>query len=90
MIVCSCNIITQAEIAEAVRRLRARDPYAVITPGLIFRTLGKRPNCGNCLPLVSRVMIEADGKRDETVDAAPRTCSAKLDHRNRKAARRKS
>ena len=52
MIVCSCNLITSKDIAEAVVTLRSNDPFVVITPALIYRHLGKRPSCGNCLPLI--------------------------------------
>lgn len=57
MIVCSCNVITDQEIADAVAELRTSDPYVVLTPGLIFRTIGKRPSCGSCLPLITRIML---------------------------------
>jgi bacterioferritin-associated ferredoxin len=54
MIVCSCTLITSNDIAEAVASLRSHDPFVVLTPGLIYRHLGKRPSCGNCLPLITR------------------------------------
>ena len=50
MIVCSCTLITSEDIAEAVAELRTEDPLVVLTPGLIYRRLGKRPSCGNCRP----------------------------------------
>jgi bacterioferritin-associated ferredoxin len=53
MIVCSCTLITSKDIAEAVVSLRSNDPFVVITPALIYRHLGKRPSCGNCLPLIA-------------------------------------
>jgi len=43
MIVCSCNMITAKDIHEAVSALRTKDPFVVLTPGLIYKTLGKRP-----------------------------------------------
>ncbi|MEZ0279891.1 bacterioferritin-associated ferredoxin [Methyloceanibacter sp.] len=60
MIVCSCTMITSDEIAEAVTELRTEDPLVVLTPGLIYRRLGKRPSCGNCLPLVTELMVAHD------------------------------
>jgi bacterioferritin-associated ferredoxin len=53
MIVCSCNLITSKDIAEAVSEIRSNDPFVAIIPALIYRYLGKRPSCGNCLPLVA-------------------------------------
>jgi bacterioferritin-associated ferredoxin len=60
MIVCSCTMITSDDIAEAVAELRTEDPLVVLTPGLIYRRLGKRPSCGNCLPLISKLMVAYD------------------------------
>jgi bacterioferritin-associated ferredoxin len=60
MIVCSCTEITAKDIEEAVATLRTADPFVVLTPGLIYRTLGKRPSCGNCLPLITKLMVAYD------------------------------
>ena len=60
MIVCSCSMITSKDIAEAVTALRTADPLVVLTPGLVYRHLGKRPSCGGCLPLISKLMVAYD------------------------------
>lgn len=60
MIVCYCSMITSKDIAEAVSALRTADPFVVLTPGTIYRYLGKRPSCGNCLPLVTKLMVAYD------------------------------
>jgi bacterioferritin-associated ferredoxin len=60
MIVCSCSMITSKDVAEAVTALRTADPLVVLTPGLIYRHLGKRPSCGSCLPLISKLMVAYD------------------------------
>jgi bacterioferritin-associated ferredoxin len=60
MIVCSCSLITSEEVADAVEALRTKDPFVVLTPGLIYRELGKRPSCGNCLPLITKLRIAYD------------------------------
>jgi bacterioferritin-associated ferredoxin len=60
MIVCSCTMITAKDIAEAVAALRTKDPLVVLTPGLIYRELGKRPSCGSCLPLITKLMVAYD------------------------------
>lgn len=51
MIVCHCQSITDHEIRAAVDWMRAADPATLITPGKIYRALGKRADCGGCLPL---------------------------------------
>jgi bacterioferritin-associated ferredoxin len=67
MIVCSCTIITSKDIAEAVSALRTKDPFVVLTPGLIYRQLGKRPSCGGCLPLISHLMVAYDEEGPDTM-----------------------
>lgn len=51
MIVCHCNGITDRDIRAAVDWMRAADVCTIITPGKVYRALGKRPDCGGCLPL---------------------------------------
>ncbi len=53
-------MITSKDVAEAVTALRTADPLVVLTPGLIYRHLGKRPSCGGCLPLISKLMVAYD------------------------------
>ena len=60
MIVCSCSLITAKDVAEAVASIRTADPLVVLTPGLIYRHLGKRPSCGGCLPLITKLMVAYD------------------------------
>jgi hypothetical protein len=60
MIVCSCTMITAEDVAEAVAAIRIGDPLVVLTPGLIYRYLGKRPSCGSCLPLITKLMVAYD------------------------------
>ena len=50
MIVCHCMSITDRDIRAAVDWMRAADPDTVITPGKVYRALGKRADCGGCLP----------------------------------------
>ncbi len=51
MIVCSCTCITARDIRAAISWMRAADPHTLITPGKIYRALGKAPNCGGCIRL---------------------------------------
>ena len=60
MIVCSCNMITAQDVADAISALRTDDPLVVLTPGLIYRQIGKRPSCGSCLPLITKLMVAYD------------------------------
>jgi len=51
MIVCSCTGTTDQDIHQTVSWMRASDPLALITPGKIYRALGKTPRCGGCIRL---------------------------------------
>jgi len=51
MIVCSCTGVTDRDIRQAIAWMRASDPYTLITPGKIYRVLGKAAGCGGCIRL---------------------------------------
>ena len=46
MIVCHCQNITDRDIHSAIDWMRAADPETIITPGKLFRALGKAADCG--------------------------------------------
>ena len=70
MIVCSCTEISSKDVAEAIAALRTADPFVVLTPGLIYRQLGKRPSCGSCLPLITKLMLTFDEEGPATHSAS--------------------
>jgi Bacterioferritin-associated ferredoxin len=51
MIVCSCQHITDRDIHAAVDWMRAADPMTIVTPGKVYRALGKSADCGGCMSL---------------------------------------
>lgn len=51
MIVCHCTNISDHDIRAAIDWMRASDPETIITPGKIYHALGKRADCGGCMPL---------------------------------------
>jgi bacterioferritin-associated ferredoxin len=61
MIVCSCSRVTDTDIRDAIAWMRASDPYTLITPGKIYRALGKSAECGGCIKLFVETM-RADDK----------------------------
>ncbi|MFC3057746.1 (2Fe-2S)-binding protein [Paenirhodobacter populi] len=56
MIVCHCLHITDRDIHAAIDWMRAADAHAIITPGKIYHALGKRADCGGCMPLFLSTM----------------------------------
>lgn len=61
MIVCHCMGISDRDIRAAVDWMRAADAETVITPGKIYRALGKRADCGGCMPLFLETMKSSTG-----------------------------
>lgn len=60
MIICHCNSLSDNDIRNAVNWMRAADPSTIITPGKVYRALGKRPDCGGCLPVFLDTMHSCD------------------------------
>ena len=56
MMVCRCMAITDHDIRAAVEWMRQSDPETIITPGKVYRALGKKADCGGCLPLFASTM----------------------------------
>lgn len=58
MIVCHCNVLTKDMIGAAIEGLIDEDPYQLITPGLVYRELGKRGKCCGCFPQVVGLIVQ--------------------------------
>lgn len=56
MIVCHCQSISDRDIHAAIDWMRAADPTVVITPGKVYRALGKAADCGGCVPVFLSTM----------------------------------
>ena len=65
MIVCSCTGVTDRDIRQAIGWIRASDPQTIVTPGKLYRALGKAPRCGGCIRLFVEQM------RDNEQTAVP-------------------
>lgn len=72
MIICHCQTISDHDIRAAVDWMRASDPQTLITPGKVYRALGKRADCGGCLPLFLDTMRNTPAFRIPDSPAAPR------------------
>jgi hypothetical protein len=51
MIVCSCTLISDRDIEEALVEILGQPDAPIPTPGVVFRHLQKRMNCCGCAPL---------------------------------------
>ena len=58
MIVCSCNVISRRDLEAVIEEILSDDPYAVLTPGLLYHRLGRRGKCCGCFPSVTDILLE--------------------------------
>ena len=58
MIVCSCNVITRRDVESVIEEILVADPYAVLTPNLLYHRLGRRGKCCGCFPHVTSILVE--------------------------------
>lgn len=74
MILCSCAVLTDKELARVVAAMFAEDPQTVVTPGSVFHRLGKRIVCGGCGPLVVEAIAQAVAAHQQSQpQTAPRS-----------------
>jgi bacterioferritin-associated ferredoxin len=62
VIVCSCAVISDRDIAFAVGEIISAPNALVPTPGVVFRHLTKKMNCCKCAPLTVSTIYEAMDK----------------------------
>ena len=56
MIICSCNVLTHAQI---VATLESQDAAHPLSPGRAYRCLGCAPRCGRCVETVRALLVAA-------------------------------
>ena len=60
MIICHCQLISDQDIHSAIDWMRAADEDVIVTPGKVYRALGKSADCGGCMPLFLATMRQND------------------------------
>ncbi len=83
MIVCQCQNVSDRDIDAAINWMRAADAGAVITPGRIYRALGKRAECGGCMPQLVAVMRRNANLEVPVTPTAPRNNNRQEQHDER-------
>ena len=61
--------------------MRAADPHTLITPGKIYRVLGKAPDCGGCIRL-----FVAEMRRSRDLEVPAGDVPLELRHLRQRAA----
>lgn len=57
MIVCSCNVLSDKQVASVVARAHHRRP----TVSQVYSSLGCRARCGGCAATIKKIRDEASG-----------------------------
>ena len=70
MIICSCNVITDSDVRDAVSEAAPR------TAGQVYGCLGCSPQCGRCARTIKRIMDEALGSAACPVGCSCAGCEA--------------
>ncbi|MBS7539298.1 (2Fe-2S)-binding protein [Ancylobacter lacus] len=73
MIVCSCNVLSDTQVRDAV----AGPGAAVRTAGQVYRCLGCSPQCGRCARTIRSIIDQALGS---ACGACPLECPAAAGH----------
>jgi bacterioferritin-associated ferredoxin len=58
MMVCSCNLITDKDIKEAITSLLDEDCWQLIVPGKVYHAMSKRGRCCGCFPNVVDIIVK--------------------------------
>jgi bacterioferritin-associated ferredoxin len=58
MMVCSCNLITDKDIKEAITSLLDEDCWQLIVPGKFYHAMSKRGRCCGCFPNVVDIIVK--------------------------------
>ncbi|MFC3694838.1 (2Fe-2S)-binding protein [Chenggangzhangella methanolivorans] len=73
MIVCSCNVLSDAQIRTTIGDVEAKPQ----TPGQVYRCLGCSPQCGRCARTIRAMLADIKGLQPRTDEAsACGTCPA--------------
>jgi bacterioferritin-associated ferredoxin len=70
MLVCSCNFISEKEIADTITGLLDEDCWQLIVPAKVYHAMEKRGRCCGCFPNVVDIIIRTTeqyhARRDST------------------------
>jgi hypothetical protein len=75
MIVCSCLVITDRDIEEALVEILSQDNAPLPTPGVVYRHLNKKMVCCGCSPLAVSTIYEKIDQLAEKGVVCPYACA---------------
>ena len=90
MIVCSCAVISDRDIEQAILDIMSAPQAPIPTPGLVYRTLGKRIKCCGCLPVTVETIYDKLHALEAKGLICPYASAAARDRLNRSRAAEKA
>jgi hypothetical protein len=75
MIVCSCAVITDADIEQALVEILSQPNAPLPTPGVVYRHLSKKMVCCSCSPLAVSTIYEKIDQLAERGIVCPYACA---------------
>ena len=76
MIVCSCLVISDAEIEQALVEILSRPEAPLPTPGVVYRHLEKKMVCCGCAPLAVSTIYQKIDELAQKGLVCPYACAA--------------
>ena len=76
MIVCSCAVISDAQIEQALIEILSRPDAPLPTPGVVFRHLEKKMVCCGCSPLAVSTIYQKIDELAERGVVCPYACAS--------------
>ena len=79
MIVCSCAVVTDRDLEQAVLEVMAQPNAPLPTPGVIYRHLQKKMQCCGCAPLAAEMIYAKMEELEKRGMICPCACATAKD-----------
>jgi hypothetical protein len=76
VIICSCAVVSERDIEQALIELLSQPVVPLPTPGLVFRHMSKKLDCGGCAPLAITTIYSIVDKLERQGRACPYACAS--------------
>lgn len=76
MIVCSCSMISDSDIEDALVEILNQPNAPIPTPGVVYRQLSRRMNCCSCAPLAVETIYKKVNELEKKGLICPDVCAA--------------
>lgn len=75
MIVCSCTMISDSDIEDALVEILNQPNAPIPTPGVVYRHLSQRMNCCSCAPLAVETIYNKVNELETKGLICPNVCA---------------